>query len=102
MWLYVIGVIEIIIALWVIFFIRRHYKNLRREPVMHWAANHALYTRYETTNGDVFEVSVYPDPASPATFLVKSNGLIMGRIWVDDNGMSLGISDTVAPMKFTY
>lgn len=71
----------------------------RREPVEHWASKNALYARYETADGITFEVSVYPDPQMPATFLVKANGLVVGRIWVDDNGVSLGVSDTVGPLK---
>lgn len=71
----------------------------RREPVEHWASKNALYIRYRTADEIDFEVSVYPDPLSPATFLVKANGLVIGRIWVDDNGVSIGVSDTIGPLK---
>lgn len=77
-------------------------KKKREEEIEHWASANALYTRYKTVNGHVFEVSVYPDPESPATFLVKSNGLVIGRIWAADNGVSLGISDLKGPLKHVW
>jgi hypothetical protein len=72
----------------------------RKEPIEHWASKNALYVKYKTSDDIDFEVSVYPDPESPATFLIKANGLVIGRVWADDNGVSLGVSDTIGPLKY--
>ena len=82
--------------------IRKFFKkNLEPEnPVKSWLTRSVLYTKYKTSNDHLFEVAIYPDTQIPATFIVKANGLVIARIWVDDNGGSLGVSDTVAPIKF--
>jgi hypothetical protein len=72
----------------------------KKLPVVTWQNNGALYVRYKTSYGHTFEVAVYPDPKSQATFLVKANGSVIGRFWVEDDGARLGVSDTVAPLKY--
>jgi hypothetical protein len=59
------------------------YKK-RREPIEHWASKHTLLSKYKNSNGDVVEISVEIDQYTPATFLIKSHGLIIGRFWVDE------------------
>jgi len=73
-----------------------------RPPVEVEFPRQAVKVRYKTVDGDRYEVSVYPDPANPAIFIIKSNDIVVARVWVDDNGVSLGVSDTVAPLRHVY
>lgn len=56
----------------------------RKEPIEHWASKNAIYTKYRTPDGDSIEVEVHTDPYNPAAFLIKSNGAVVGRFWLDE------------------
>lgn len=71
-----------------------------KRPVQHNVVGLSIHTTYVTTKAKVMEIVVQPDPQNPATFLVKANGTLVGRVWVEDNGLSLGVSDLVSPIKF--
>lgn len=68
--------------------------------MQHTVVGMSIHTTYVTTKGKVMEVVVRPDPKNPATFIVHANGVQVGRVWVEDNGLSLGVSDLISPIKF--
>jgi hypothetical protein len=71
-----------------------------KTPVKHTVVGTSIHTTYVTTKAQVMEIVVRPDPQNPATFLVQANGVTVGRVWVEDNGLSLGVSDLISPIKF--
>lgn len=75
--------------------------NRKPKPVVkNWTDRNVLYFKYKTIYNHDFEVSVYPDVKVPGTFIIKSNGLEIGRVGVSDDGSRLIISGTVAPPSF--
>jgi hypothetical protein len=71
-----------------------------KNPVQHNVVGLSIHTTYVTSKAQVMEIVVKPDPQNPATFLVHANGVKVGRVWVEDNGLSLGVSDLISPIKF--
>ena len=71
-----------------------------KTAVQHNVVGTSLHTTYVTSKAKAMEIVVRPDPKNPATFLVQANGVVVGRVWVEDNGLSLGVSDLVSPIKF--
>lgn len=71
-----------------------------KSPVQTTVVGTGLRMKYRTKGGKTMEIDIRPDPGKPATLIVKSNGTVVGRVWVEDNGMSLGISDLISPVKY--
>jgi hypothetical protein len=71
-----------------------------KSPVQTTVVGTGLRTKYRTKGGKSMEIDIRPDPRNPATLIVKANGTVVGRVWVEDNGMSLGISDLISPVKY--
>lgn len=76
------------------------FKRKPRPNVESSLVRNVLRIRYRNQDGDAVDVVVAADSAIPGTILITSNGIPVARVWVDDNGVSIGVSDTVAPIKF--
>lgn len=71
-----------------------------KEPVKTSLTRKSMILKYKTVHGDSFKIEIYPDETHPGTVLIESNGIPIGRFWVADDGISMGVSDTVRPLKY--
>ena len=75
------------------------FKRKPKVPVKVSLRQDSIMIRYKNAEGDFVSVALIVDIAVPGTFVVSCNGIPLGRVWVEDNGVSLGVSDTVGPIK---